>query len=243
MELFELSKVDASWRPLLEPALATLPDHYIEYLQKNPNWLPGKDKLLNAFSLPKHDVKYILYGESPYPRPQSANGYAFWDGAVRDLWAQSGLATAVNRATSLRNFCKMLLVAAGKLVADDTSQDAIAGVDKTGMITTIDQLFNNMLNQGILLLNASLALSPMPVAKEAVFWRPFAANLLGALAAEKQSPPITLILLGKIAQAIDRLPPSQQFPRFYAPHPYNLSFISDPTVLDFFRPFTLLNAR
>jgi uracil-DNA glycosylase len=71
--------------------------------------------LFAAFAQPLDRVRYVLVGEGPYPRAESATGVCFMDGAVGDLWSEAGLSKPVNRATSLRNFMKMLLVADGQL--------------------------------------------------------------------------------------------------------------------------------
>ena len=96
---------------------------------------------------PLSSVRTILFGESPYPREGSANGYAFWDAAVENLWSDSGLSKAVNRATSLRNFIKMLLLARGDL-NHDFSQPAIAQLDKSTFHRTADEFFTGLLNKG-----------------------------------------------------------------------------------------------
>ena len=59
-----------------------------------------------------------------------ANGYAFWDAAVNELWSDNGLSKAVNRATSLRNFIKMLLVTEGALSLGKPLDAPAAGVRK-----------------------------------------------------------------------------------------------------------------
>ncbi|HAT31470.1 MAG TPA: uracil-DNA glycosylase, partial [Janthinobacterium sp.] len=66
--------------------------------------------------------------EGPYPRAASATGVCFMDGAVGALWSEAGLSKPVNRATSLRNFMKMLLLADGQLALDATSGAALAPV-------------------------------------------------------------------------------------------------------------------
>lgn len=224
------------WQPVIEKALKTLPPDYRANLEKT-SWLPGMGAIFNAFTLPKDDVRYILFGESPYPRAASANGYAFWDGAVSNIWDKAGLSKAVNRATSLRNLIKMLLYAQGDLITD-FSQQAIARLDKTHWIQTLDQLFQQLLAQGFLLLNASLVLSPdRPVQKDVNIWRPFMASILAQLAEEKKS--ITVILLGKKAQALAELC-SPPLTCFSAEHPYQISFITQPAVVNFFKPFELL---
>src|SRR5262245_7286900 len=109
---------------------------YISSLARSSNWLPGPNSIFNAFSLPLDHVNYVLFGESPYPRQESANGYAFWDASVNELWSATGLSKKVNRATSMRNILKMLLIAEGLLDKQQTSQEAIARIDKTHLVQT-----------------------------------------------------------------------------------------------------------
>ena len=109
-------------------------------------------KIFNAFTQPLDNTRYILYGESPYPREASANGFAFWDAAVGEVWFAQGLSKSVNRATSLRNFFKMLL----------TAEPVPAPQQR---IQTLAQLFNNFHQQGFLLLNFNLSLSALTTNK------------------------------------------------------------------------------
>jgi uracil-DNA glycosylase len=230
-----LSKINPEWLPLVEKALNAMSTDYLTNL-RNSTWLPGPDHIFNAFSLPKDHTRYILFGESPYPRAESANGYAFWDNAVSNIWSEHGLSKAVNRATSLRNWIKMLLFANGSLT-DNFSQSAIANLDKSHYVRTLDQLFQNLLYQGFLLLNASLVLSNNSVQKDVNAWRPFIASILTQLAKEKHQ--ITVILLGLKAQPIAKICPAPLI-CFSAEHPYQLSFIKNQKIVDFFKPFELL---
>lgn len=239
--MLPLSNIDPSWLPLVKKALTAVDPDYLACLEKMPGWLPGRAAIFNAFTHPLADSHYILFGESPYPRAQSANGFAFWDAAVTELWSASGLSKPVNRATSLRNMLKMLLIAAGDLTAADTSQAAIAAVDKSRYVQTIDEFFGNFIAQGFVLLNASLVLSTEKVQVDAKAWRPFMAKLLELLVEEK--PDIELVLFGCIAKLILSLPAAKALPRFVCEHPYNISFIRNPDVLHFFQPFHLLNKR
>ncbi len=230
--------IDPSWQPIVKKALETVSPDYLAELEKYNSWLPGKDSIFRAFSLPLSKTHYILFGESPYPRAVSANGYAFWDNNVKELWSKSGFSKEVNRATSLRNFIKMLLVSENYLDPDDTSQTAIAKLDKTPFVSTISDLFNHLLDNGFLLLNASLVLSQAPVHVDAKAWQPFMYSLLSQLA--ETQPKIKLILLGNIAKTIKKIPAVKSFELFEAEHPYNISFIHNKTVQDFFLPFHLL---
>ncbi len=236
---FTISNIHTQWSPIVEKALKTMSPDYLAQLEEPSSWLPGPEKIFNAFSLPKDKTRYILFGESPYPRASSANGYAFWDNAVSNIWDEKGLSKAVNRATSLRNLIKMLLYANASLT-DDFSQAAIAKLDKKNWIRTLEQLFQQLLNHGFLLLNSSLVLSERTVQKDVTAWRPFMASILEQLAQEKQQ--ITVILLGLKAQPIAELckPP---LTCFSAEHPYQLSFIKNPKIIEFFKPFELLSSN
>jgi uracil-DNA glycosylase len=236
---FNYSVADASWHECLQHALSKIDPEYLKQLTNSNDWLPGRDKIFSAFSLPVDKVEYVLFGESPYPRRESANGYAFWDAAVNQLWSANGLDKKVNRATSLRNMMKMMLVANGTLNAKHTGQEAIAALDKTNYITTNHELFTNLLGRGFLLLNASPVLQTgLPPQKDAKAWQPFIKEILTFLLNSR--PQIKMVLFGKIAAAIDPLIAHYPIDKLYAEHPYNLSFITNPEVLRFFKEINLL---
>jgi uracil-DNA glycosylase len=230
-----VTQVHPEWHVLLSDALCQMDVNYLKELACTKNWLPGADKLLKAFSLPLSSTRYILLGESPYPRPQSANGYAFWDAAVGSLWSSTGFSREVNRATSLRNLMKMFLFSAGALI-DDFSQEAIMQLDQSIYYQTGADLFSGLLNRGFLLLNATLVYEEKRVRYHAKFWRPFIARLLDSLLSHK--PSLQLILFGKIAEMI---PQYERYPCLVAEHPYNISFITNPNVVNFFKPLNILN--
>lgn len=237
-QLFNIDAAHASWQPCISQALTHMDQAYLEHLYHSTDWLPGHQKIFNAFSLPLNQVKYILVGESPYPRIQSANGYAFWDAAVDSIWSASGLSKAVNRATSLRNIIKMLLVAEGELKPTETNQEAIARVNKQRLIQTNYDLFNNLIQNGFLLLNASLVLQPTAVQKDAKAWYPFIKHILDTL--YEKNPSAALILFGQIAHVIDQITAHHKVKKLYAEHPYNISFITNQQVIDFFKPLHIL---
>lgn len=234
-----LSRAHPSWQPHLLKGLEAVARADPAYLQALAldDYLPTEQRLFAAFSLPLAEVRYVLVGEGPYPRAESATGVCFMDGAVGSLWCEGGLSKPVNKATSLRNFMKMLLVADGKLDAADTGGAAMASVDSGGMIQTLAQLQHNLTGQGFLLLNASLVFRPhvAPVA-DARAWLPFLQAVLGAL---RETAP-TLVLWGKIAEQLKKLPETQGLPRIVSEHPYNLSFIRHEGMQALFRPLRLL---
>lgn len=220
---------------------------------KEGQFLPSVGHLFAAFSLPLDQVKYVLVGEGPYPREESANGYCFMDGAVSDLWsteAHGGLSKKVNRATSLRNFIKMLLVADGRLDVNYTTGDAMAHVsslareENSGFIQTLPELQKNMIAHGFLLLNASLVYrSHVAPVRDARAWQAFLQVIFNALHAHQNSTEgnaVSLVLWGKIAEQLKQISAINFFPQLLAEHPYNLSFIANSGMQNFFSPMKLL---
>lgn len=250
-----LKLADPSWQPILlrgiEAVHAADPG-YLPSLAVD-TFLPTEGRLFAAFMQPLQNVRYVLVGEGPYPREQSATGVCFMDGAVELLWSDKGLSKQVNKATSLRNFMKMLLVAAGIVSVDQTSGDALAHVSLKAraigspFIQTLTELQANLTRQGFLLLNASLVFRPhVAPAKDAKAWLPFLRTVLEALADESaargQELP-KLVLWGKIAEQLNVLEVAGRFPRAVSEHPYNLTFISNSTMQSLFGPMELLFKR
>ena len=229
-----IAPVHSEWQEAVKRALKRVDPFYLALLQSSPTWIPRPQHLLAAFSLPLTATKYILLGESPYPRVESANGYAFWDNAVGTLWSEKGFSKSVNRATSLRNLLKMFLVARGSL-RENCSQEAISKLDKSMFIQTATGLFARLMSSGFLLLNASLVYSDGQVQYHARHWLPFIQSIFQWLAHEK--PSVELVLLGKIAA---KVPKTGLSIGLQAEHPYNLSFITNPQVIQFFKPMDIL---
>jgi uracil-DNA glycosylase len=245
--LAAVDRADPSWRPCLLAALEAVARANPGYLPAlaGDEYLPTGQRLFAAFALPFDLVRYVLVGEGPYPRAESATGVCFMDGAVGELWCDTGLSKPVNRATSLRNFMKMLLVADGQLHPSETAGAALSPIAEAaranGSIQTLDQLQDNLTRHGFLLLNAALVFRPhVAPAIEARAWQPFLQIVLAALAA-RTAPP-TLVLWGKIAEQLKRLPETARFPQVCAEHPYNLSFINNAGMHALFGPMRLLQS-
>jgi len=241
--LIECSGVHDDWRLILAESLLNLEPDYLASLLRDDTWLPGVDRLLAAFRRNRSGVRYLLIGESPYPRRESANGIAFYDAAVGSLWNEQGLSKAVNRATSLRNIVKTALVAEGHLQKDSAgkiTQESIARLDKHGLIRTLPELFQNLENAGFLMLNATPVLhSERKPAHEARYWLQFLERLL-ALIVNNSSRRVTLLLWGKIAKLVETMPASNHYDKIVCEHPYNISFIDNPEMLQLFAELQLL---
>ncbi|MQR01226.1 uracil-DNA glycosylase family protein [Glaciimonas soli] len=244
-----LALADSSWHAILSEGLQAMSQAHPTYLTElvTTEYLPTENRLFAAFTQPLDAVKYVLIGEGPYPRAASATGVCFMDGAVGSLWSDTGLSKQVNRATSLRNFMKMLLVADGQLSIEKTTGDAmgeVAARAQGGGSTTIQTLSDlqcKLTEQGFLLLNATLVFRPdvAPV-KEAKPWQIFMQIVLRGLAERKIGTMPTLVLWGKIAEQLNALPLVASFPKAVAEHPYNLSFIGNAGMQALFGPMQLL---
>ena len=244
--LISKSKVHPEWQSLLGEALLNVDPDYRQHLIDDSNWLPGINNLLSAFRRDLKNIRYLLVGESPYPRKESANGIAFYDAAVGNLWSENGLSKAVNRATSMRNIIKTALLAEGHLKLEENgkiSQASIAKIDKTRLIKTMPELFDNLHQQGFLMLNATPVLhSQRKPLKEALFWNSFLQTLL-ALLAESLDHQITLVLWGKIAQSIEALPAAIHYRKLVSEHPYNISFIANHEMQELFAQLGILGKQ
>lgn len=250
-----LTLLHPSWRKSVLAAL--------EAMQAcDPGYLPGliegeffpvAGRLFSAFTIPVDQVRYVLVGEGPYPRAESATGFCFMDGAVTEIWsneAQGGLSKKVNRATSLRNFIKMLLVADEELDEHHTSGTAMLAISakargaNSGFIQSLPELQSNLTKQGFLLLNAALVFRrDVAPAVDAKAWRVFLQVIFATLNEQSNNPegkPVYLVLWGKIAEQLKQVPASAFFPHVQSEHPYNLSFIGNKTMQDFFAPMHLL---
>lgn len=233
---------DPSWDSLIRAGLTKMDPNYLKSLLSQACWLPGINQIFNAFSIPLDQVNYILVGESPYPRAQSANGYAFWDQNIDQIWSETGLSTEVNKATSFRNIIKMLLVAQGLLKPDNTSQAEIKNINKANLIKTNSEFFEKLLKKGFLLLNASLVLreNKAELKQDAKQWLLFFEEILRQLFSSNKH--IKLLLFGKIALEVNKIFSSNLTQNsLVAEHPYNISFIQNQMVIDFFQPFELLS--
>lgn len=250
-----LAGAHESWQSVLRDGLQAVARADAGYLPAlaSSRYLPTEGRLFAAFAQPLDAVRYVLVGEGPYPRAESATGLAFMDGAVVGLWSaqpEGGLSKPVNKATSLRNFVKMLLVADGRLQPEHTAGAAMVQVAlqarATGspLVQTLADLQHNLLTQGFLLLNATLVFrTEVAPAADARAWLPFLEVVLSALAAraaQRRIAPPTLVLWGKIAERLQPLAVLKAFPQVLSEHPYNLSFIAHAQMQALFGPLHLL---
>jgi len=157
----------------------------------------------------------------------------------KTLFSKKGFSKEVNKATSLRNFLKMLLLSDGYLKKDDLSQEAISNIDKSEFIDSIDALRKNFERSGVLLLNTALIFTCKEETKLHVKeFRVFMHRFLSRLSNYN----IELILFGSMAKDIKKsLPSALEFKTVETLHPYNIGFITDKKVQEFFKPLHLFH--
>jgi uracil-DNA glycosylase len=101
-----------------------------------------------------------------------------------------------------------------------------------------------MMREGFLMLNSSLVFrSNVSPKKEAVAWQPFMEVLLENISEfvkKNDSTPPILVLWGKVAEKLKKIPISRCFSQIISEHPYNLSFIKNNQMHSLFRPMKLL---
>jgi len=236
-----LKEIEISWRKPIEKALFSLDDDYLEFLQKDKRYFPDIYNFLNPFkTLGLNSTKYILFGQDPYPRKESAIGYAFIDAKVKNIFSSSGFSKEVNKATSLRNFIKMLLVCENILNPDDLSQTAISNIEKTGLCQNMLALKDNFEKNGVLLLNTALIFTDKKESKYHLKkWKPFVETLLS----EIENRDIKLIFFGEAAKNIEKIKSVKNFKKFKFIHPYNIEFIKNEKVHKLFKPMNLMKVQ
>ena len=233
-------KVDDSWQNIINDSLNTLDKDYLDFLYQDKTYFPNKNNFLNAFkTLPLNKTKYILFGQDPYQRVISASGYAFIDNAVKNIWDKTnGFNKEVNKATSLRNFLKMLLICKKKLDINYTLKKDIIKIDTINYIQNIEQLKNNFEKNGVLLLNMALIFTHKTKSNFHIKnFQPFINNLLTSIKGHN----IKLILFGNIAKDIQKLSISKEYQKYLFEHPYNQSFITSLEVHSLFSKMKLLD--
>jgi len=201
--------------------------------------IPNKDYIFNGFNIPRNEIKYIIFGESPYPRIESATGHAFIDGKVKEIWGEEGLSKEVNRATSLRNLFKTALVADNFISPDNATKENIKHIKTEGFVNTMSELQHNLNNNGVALLNSCLSLREGKVQREDVnFWSVLLDRFLLKLMSENKS--ITLVLWGNISKRIKNMESFKYYDYIESEHPYNKSFIENKKMQHFLKEINFL---
>ncbi|MER5555108.1 ADP-ribosyltransferase domain-containing protein [Streptomyces sp. NPDC002793] len=174
------------WLPLLKPVIESQPDA-AEFIGPNrsPGVVPVRELTFQALKPnPPHKWKVVVFGQNPYPRPESATGIAMFDNTFHD-WKDSQF----GRVVSIRCIIK----AAAMWKYDIPKKTPIADVRallKEKDTVQPPEWFQAMLTQGVLLLNAALTASSdgaMATDQHTRFWRPAAERIVEEILKAKQN--------------------------------------------------------
>ncbi|GAA4250644.1 ADP-ribosyltransferase domain-containing protein [Dactylosporangium darangshiense] len=173
------------WLPLLGPVIEAQPSaaSFIG-AGRSPQVVPVRELTFQALKPnPPHKWKVVVFGQNPYPRPESATGIAMFDNTFHD-WADSQFGKVV----SIR--CIIKAAAMWKYgIPKKTPIADIRALLKQHDTVQPPEWFSSMLTQGVLLLNASLTASAdgaMGTDAHTAFWRPVVERLVEEILRAKQ---------------------------------------------------------
>lgn len=229
-------------RETIENVLRNLDSNEKDILEKileDKTLIPNRKDVFNGFNIPAQDIKYIIFGESPYPRKESATGHAFIDGKVNNIWTKEGLSKEVNKATSLRNLFKTALVAENILPPNKTTKEFLKDINKEDFVNNMQDLQLNLNNNGVALLNSCLSLRDGKVqSSDIVFWIKIMDRFLFDLFLKNNS--IKLILWGNISKRIKKMESFKYYDSIESEHPYNKSFIENEVMQNLLKEINFL---
>jgi uracil DNA glycosylase len=173
------------WLPLLKPVIEAQPaaPTFIG-AGRSSKVVPVRELTFQALKPnPPHKWKVVVFGQNPYPRPESATGIAMFDNTFHD-WADSQF----GRVVSIR--CIIKAAAMWKYgIPKKTPIADIRALLKKQQTVQPPEWFQAMLTQGVLLLNAALTASSdgaMATDQHTAFWRPVVERLVEEILKAKQ---------------------------------------------------------
>ncbi|WP_377267861.1 ADP-ribosyltransferase domain-containing protein [Peterkaempfera sp. SMS 1(5)a] len=175
-----------TWLPLLKPVIEAQPDAAAFIGPgRSPEVVPVRELTFQALKPnAPHKWKVVVFGQNPYPRPESATGIAMFDNTFHD-WKDSQF----GRVVSIRCIIK----AAGMWKYGIPKKTPIADIRallKKQDTVQPPEWFQAMLTQGVLLLNAALTASSdgaVGTDRHTGFWRPVAERIVEEILKAKQS--------------------------------------------------------
>ncbi|MGW6407772.1 ADP-ribosyltransferase domain-containing protein [Streptomyces vinaceus] len=173
------------WLPLLKPVIEAQPDA-ARFIGKGrgPEVVPVRELTFQALKPhPPHKWKVVVFGQNPYPRPESATGIAMFDNTFND-WKDSQF----GRVVSIRCIIKAAAMWKYGIAKKTPIADVRALLGERETVQP-PEWFQAMLTQGVLLLNASLTASgdgAMGADRHTAFWRPVAERIVEEILKAKQ---------------------------------------------------------
>ncbi|WP_405009538.1 ADP-ribosyltransferase domain-containing protein [Kitasatospora sp. NBC_01539] len=173
------------WLPLLKPVIEAQPDA-ASFIGpgRGPSVVPVRELTFQALKPhAPHRWKVVVFGQNPYPRPESATGIAMFDNTFHD-WKDSQF----GRVVSIRCIIKAAAMWKYGIPRKTPIAEVRALLRKQDTVQP-PEWFQAMLTQGVLLLNAALtadsdgAVGPD---RHTAFWRPVAERIVEEILRAKQ---------------------------------------------------------
>ncbi|WP_329210116.1 ADP-ribosyltransferase domain-containing protein [Streptomyces sp. NBC_01708] len=174
------------WLPLLKPVIEARADA-AEFIGpvRGPGVVPVRELTFQALKPnPPHKWKVVVFGQNPYPRPESATGIAMFDNTFHD-WKESQF----GRVVSIRCIIKAAAMWKYGIPKKTPIADVRALLKKQDTVQP-PEWFQAMLTQGVLLLNAALTASSdgaMATDQHTRFWRPVVERIVEEILRAKQN--------------------------------------------------------
>ncbi|MGW4891978.1 ADP-ribosyltransferase domain-containing protein [Kitasatospora sp. NPDC004240] len=174
------------WLPLLKPVIEAQPDA-ASFIGpgRGPEVVPVRELTFQALKPhAPHKWKVVIFGQNPYPRPESATGIAMFDNTFHD-WKDSQF----GRVVSIRCIIKAAAMWKYGIPKKTPIADIRALLRKHDTVQP-PEWFQAMLTQGVLLLNAALTASgdgAIGTDRHTAFWRPTAERIVEEILRAKQN--------------------------------------------------------
>lgn len=173
------------WLPLLKPVIEAQPGA-AAFIgpARGPEVVPVRELTFQALK-PHAPEKWrvVVFGQNPYPRPESATGIAMFDNTFHD-WTDSQF----GRVVSIRCIIKAAAMWKHGIPKKTPIADIRALLKEQDTVQP-PEWFQAMLTQGVLLLNAALTASgdgAMGPEQHTAFWRPVAERIVEEILRAKQ---------------------------------------------------------
>ncbi|WP_460065194.1 ADP-ribosyltransferase domain-containing protein [Streptomyces sp. YKOK-I1] len=173
------------WLELLKPVIEAQPGA-ASFIGpgRGPDVVPVRELTFQALKPnPPHKWKVVVFGQNPYPRPESATGIAMFDNTFHD-WKDSQF----GRVVSIRCLIKAAAMWKYGIPKKTPIADVRALLKKQDTVQP-PEWFQAMLTQGVLLLNAALTASsdgPRGSDPHTAFWRPAVERIVEEILKAKQ---------------------------------------------------------
>ncbi|WP_436775243.1 ADP-ribosyltransferase domain-containing protein [Yinghuangia sp. YIM S09857] len=173
------------WLPLLKPVVEAQRDA-AAYIGpgRSPEVVPVRELTFQALKPnPPHKWKVVVFGQNPYPRPESATGIAMFDNAFHN-WKDSQF----GRVVSIRCIIKAAAMWKYGIPKKTPIADIRALLAKEETVQP-PEWFQSMLTQGVLLLNAALTAdgnAARGADRHTAFWRPVVERIVEEILKSKE---------------------------------------------------------